>query len=70
MEGDYNLKEFVYIEREQMYRDREKLEYLKTTIRRIKDVLYGKTFPEYEYNDPTEEIKKIVEELENEIGEV
>lgn len=70
MEDDFNVWEFVSIEREEIQKDRVKLEYLKTALREIKDVLFGKTFPEFEYDDPKEEIKNIIKELEKEIGEI
>ncbi len=51
-------------------KEEETYAYLMGFARLVKEQLYGKEFEEFEYDDPVEEIKKALKELEDEIGEV
>ena len=48
--------------------DEEELELLKHAIRMIDETVNGKEFPGFEYDDPIEEIRNILKELNDEIS--
>lgn len=63
-------KEWLQVELDDYLKEQEEFEYMKHALRMIDEAVNGKEFPGFEYDDPIDEIKAILKELEDEIGEV
>lgn len=63
-----NNKEWLQVNLEDYLKEQEELECLKHAIQAINETVNGKEFPEFEYDEPLEEVKKILKELDDEIG--
>lgn len=63
-------KEWLQVELDDYLKEQEELEYMKHALRMIDESVNGKEFPEFEYDDPVESVRKVLQELKDEVGEI
>ena len=63
-------KEWLQVELDDYLKEQEELEYMKHALRMIDEAVNGKEFPGFEYDDPVESVRKVLQELKDEVGEI
>ena len=65
---DFNISDYIKVDREEYDRDQEKIEYYKTAINLIKDNLKEYLLSESTIDETITDIGIIIKELEDEIN--